>query len=210
MMTTDFDKMGDMDLVQHIAFNNHKLAEKDRDFALSMASSVAKYKGATPKQRHWLVRLCERTEGVEKKAETHDIGSLKAIHDMFDAAAQRLQHPVVVLGQGDDAIRLSVASATAKVPGSINVTSTGAYESRTWYGRITSDGKFTTSAKAQVSPAIVAMLKNFAQEPVRVAAAHGRQTGHCCFCARELTDKRSIEVGYGPICADKWSLPWGV
>jgi len=34
-------------------------------------------------------------------------------------------------------------------------------------------------------------------------------TGNCCFCRRELTDKRSTEVGYGPICADHFSLPWG-
>lgn len=32
-------------------------------------------------------------------------------------------------------------------------------------------------------------------------------TGHCSFCQRELTDAGSLEVGYGPICADRWGLP---
>jgi hypothetical protein len=42
-----------------------------------------------------------------------------------------------------------------------------------------------------------------------VAAEHGHKTGNCCFCSRPLNDARSTEVGYGPVCADKWELPWG-
>lgn len=44
------------------------------------------------------------------------------------------------------------------------------------------------------------------------AAAIGALTHHCVFCSRELTDDgegRSVEVGYGPICARKHGLPWG-
>lgn len=37
----------------------------------------------------------------------------------------------------------------------------------------------------------------------------GREIGACIFCARELTDERSLVKGYGPICAVKWNLPWG-
>jgi len=37
----------------------------------------------------------------------------------------------------------------------------------------------------------------------------GRLHGICCFCAKDLTDDRSIEVGYGPVCAKKHHLPWG-
>lgn len=41
------------------------------------------------------------------------------------------------------------------------------------------------------------------------AAAFGHLYGECCYCARDLTDERSIEVGYGPVCAAKYGLPWG-
>lgn len=35
-------------------------------------------------------------------------------------------------------------------------------------------------------------------------------TYHCCvYCSRGLNDSRSETVGYGPICADKYGLPWG-
>lgn len=44
------------------------------------------------------------------------------------------------------------------------------------------------------------------------AAALGHLTDHCCFCGLTLTDDgegRSVEVGYGPVCARKHNLPWG-
>src|SRR6185436_1560785 len=41
------------------------------------------------------------------------------------------------------------------------------------------------------------------------AVAHGHTTGNCSFCARDLTDPRSTSVGYGPICAQHFGLPWG-
>ena len=44
------------------------------------------------------------------------------------------------------------------------------------------------------------------------AASLGHTTHHCCFCGLELTDdgdNKSIDVGYGPVCARKNNLPWG-
>ena len=44
------------------------------------------------------------------------------------------------------------------------------------------------------------------------AAAFGHQHENCVFCSRSLTDDkdgRSVQVGYGPICASKYGLPWG-
>lgn len=52
----------------------------------------------------------------------------------------------------------------------------------------------------------VEFLRKFCTGTVRV---YGRNTGNCCFCARELTTGESVAMGYGPICADKYGLPWG-
>lgn len=44
------------------------------------------------------------------------------------------------------------------------------------------------------------------------AAAFGKITGTCIACGLHLTDdgkNKSLEVGYGPICAKKWGWPWG-
>lgn len=42
------------------------------------------------------------------------------------------------------------------------------------------------------------------------AAAFGLTHGHCIACAHDLTDDRSLIVGYGPVCAKRYGWPWGV
>lgn len=209
-MMTNFRTLPDLALVEHLAFNMTKLPEKDREFAASMASSVASRRGATEKQRYWLERLCDLTEGREpQKKQVQDVGDLSGVIALFDNAARHLKFPAVVLGSGEQTLRLTVAGPTSKAPGSINVTSPGPFDTRTWYGRIDRNGKMSLSSKAALPDGALDQLRRFAANPADVAAQHGRQTGACCFCARELTDARSVAVGYGPICADHYGLPWG-
>lgn len=40
------------------------------------------------------------------------------------------------------------------------------------------------------------------------AKKYALKTNNCCFCKRELTDEISVKVGYGPICAEYFGLPW--
>lgn len=41
------------------------------------------------------------------------------------------------------------------------------------------------------------------------ALAFSMEGSVCCFCGRDLDTAESISVGYGPICAAKYGLPWG-
>lgn len=41
------------------------------------------------------------------------------------------------------------------------------------------------------------------------AAAFGKLVGRCCFCSHAIDTPESTAVGYGPICAGKYGLPWG-
>lgn len=44
------------------------------------------------------------------------------------------------------------------------------------------------------------------------AAAWGHDHARCVFCSTKLAkegDGKSVDVGYGPICAEKYGLPWG-
>lgn len=45
-----------------------------------------------------------------------------------------------------------------------------------------------------------------ARDPRGEAVKHGKLTGVCSCCGRQLTDPISIEMGIGPICASNWSL----
>jgi hypothetical protein len=193
------------------------------NFALSIYASAQTYNRLSESQYDWVDKLIDRANNPER--EKIEIGELQGVIALFDKAKQHLKSPGIVLNIGSDAdgnlylIQLRVAKDHHRVPGSINVSEyddTKAWEDQLWYGRILRDGKFEIApkvqhdedAKANVEYA-VAQLKEFANDPVGVATAHGKLTGRCCFCHMPLKDERSTAVGYGSTCAKNWGLAWG-
>jgi hypothetical protein len=53
-----------------------------------------------------------------------------------------------------------------------------------------------------------AALRELAADPVKVTSVEGLRTNYCCYCGLQLTAAESVGNGYGPICAEKWGLPW--
>lgn len=139
-------------------------------------------------------------------APAQPVGSLARIVAMFAKAAEHLKYPAIVL----DGIRISVAGERAREPGSLTVTTAdkGDDGRRAYLGRVTRAGVFEPARTVSPWP-IVDQLRAFAENPERVAGDYGRLHGACCFCRKALSDERSTAVGYGPICADHFGLPWG-
>jgi hypothetical protein len=142
-----------------------------------------------------------------------DVGGLQRVIAMFDVARRHLRFPAIVL----DGFRVSVAGARAAQPGSLTVTGLDAVfnsqrgrSERPWFGRVSLDGLFAPGRNAP--DGLAAKLSAFAADPAGEAARYGHLTGRCCFCNRRLgegADQRSVEVGYGPDCADHFGLAWG-
>ena len=142
------------------------------------------------------------------------VGDLSGVLALFAKAKTHLKHPAIVLSvpAGGFSVRLNLAGPRAKVPGSVTVLEASRDENneRGWLGRVTVDGTYQPSRDANGrTPAIAARLREFACEPARIAAEHGRLTGRCCFCNLVLSDERSTAVGYGATCASHYGLPWG-
>ena len=135
--------------------------------------------------------------------------SLAPITDLFRRAAERLKRPKVVLmtasGMG---IRIGIAGDASRDPGSVTVV---ANKNSTWLGRVTTTGEWQPSGfcDRHTAKELYDLLQRFADDPAAIAAEYGRMTGFCCFCSRPLADERSTAVGYGPVCAEKFRLPWG-
>lgn len=128
-------------------------------------------------------------------------GGMQAIVELLTTAGERLKWPAITYG----GLRISLAGP--KHPGCVNVTSdAAAFADRVWYGRITAGGSFVP---VRPCPATVATLVELASDPKGKTAAEGKATGSCCFCRRALETAESLAVGYGPVCADKYALPWG-
>lgn len=61
----------------------------------------------------------------------------------------------------------------------------------------------------EVLPLEREFLDRMASDPIEFMAECSRNMGQCCYCGLPLEDDRSKTVGYGPVCAVKWGLPWG-
>lgn len=182
------------------------LSASDANFASSLLAQYDRKGSLSDKQLYWVNKLAERA--TTPAPERVKVGSMLAVYALFTKAREHLKWPKVVLTGGFDTIRISVAGPNARIPGSINVV---VADTRDWCGRILSDGTWEPSRKLDEKQAgeIQLLLTEFAADPAGVAARHGRLTGNCCFCNSGLKDERSTDMGYGPVCAKNFGLPWG-
>jgi hypothetical protein len=139
------------------------------------------------------------------------VGSFSGVIALFaKASASGLKFPKITLLCEGKVIRLSVAGARSKTPGSVTIAGEGVFPNREWYGRVSPDGAWIPArGAAALAAPLTALLTEFAANPAAVAKAHGKLTGNCCFCNKVLgkgKDKRSIGVGYGPDCAENYGL----
>lgn len=199
-----------------------------QNFARSLVQNHETYGGWTPKQLDHAELLLERAReeyraaqhakrqdaepgAYEEEQEAHPRVSdegMRGLKRLFDAAkAAELKKPALLVRVGK-AFGLKLVPAregpdfvmfnrdVEGPPGFVGgLKATGALDVRRQY--------------AEHVSAIAIALDDLGSNPEQAAKRYGRETGVCCFCARELTDKRSVKVGYGPICAAKWNLPWG-
>jgi hypothetical protein len=72
-------------------------------------------------------------------------------------------------------------------------------------GRLTDGGTLTLWQRLGVDLQDVSRaLLEIEADPERAAVLHGKASGNCSICGRDLTDPESIERGIGPICAGKY------
>lgn len=156
----------------------------------------------------WIIITAHRANQNTQPAQPRTtVGDFASLISLFKMAGSRLKFPKVTLETTDGrTVELSVAGPNSKARGQITVTNGIRYGDRVsvFFGRIAQDG----STGIQDS-GVLDLLRRFAADPAGVAAEYGRRSGNCCFCCQELTDDRSLTVGYGPVCAKNYDLPWG-
>lgn len=132
----------------------------------------------------------------------------KAISDLLLKASGKLKYPKLRY-QADGGSKVVFNYATD--PGSkwfqCVFIDNGGKENKKRYGFIGSngEGKLNRDAPSEIKKIIREVAKN----PIEVAKLQGQKYSFCCFCRLELTNKSSLHHGYGPICAEKFGLPWG-
>lgn len=179
----------------------NSLSGNDRNFLLSLASTLVRYRRLSEKQEYWWNRLLRRATGAEAPEQVDRLDGLGAIVALFDSAADHLKYPKVKFERW----QLYRTGERSKEPGSVAITSTHRdREERIFYGRITRGGEFIGTRNTPKE--LPDFLRSLNEDPAGVAAEYGKRNGACCFCARELTDPVSVEQGYGPVCAKRYDI----
>lgn len=183
-------------------------AHPDARFEASLLRTEAQF-GLTNVQWAWVYVLAQqeldRRSAQQAEPVAVDFGAISAF---LRAAQGKLLDPKVKLTtSAGRPVQLRMAGTRSRYYGEIMVTDGAPFGSSKFYGTVDVGGQF--KGRTPDLADVLELLHAFAADPAAVAAAYGKATGNCCFCRRALQDKRSLAVGYGPICADNFSLPWG-
>ncbi len=176
-------------------------------FAQNLLNAEDNY-GLSPKQSAWVHILV--VGAINPPTPPGPEFQLDSIRGMMDQAIDEgLKSPRMkfTLASGKRLV-LSVGSARSQAPGKIWLTDGGRYrDGRAYFGTVDLEGGYRCSNNRDEE--ILNFIVAFDADPAAAATAYGHRTGTCCFCARHLSTAESVAVGYGPICADKFGLPWG-
>ena len=215
-MKIDVEKAPQASLVELIKSRVDELPANDRPFAYSLVGAASGPRGLSEKQAMWLRKMADRIVNPKAATKPVEVGDISGLVALFAKARESgAQWPKLRAIMDDDTVlTLRLAGEKSKHVGQIMVTS-GKQENRLYYGRVDQAGAFHASQQPNEKQlaACVPVLKAVATDPAAQGTAYAQRTGHCAFCALpvgEGEDKRSIEAGYGPDCAKKWGLPWGV
>lgn len=185
------------------------LQGRDQEFANSLLAQWSERGSLSEKQMHWIGVLTDRASKPAAEAtpaRQSFVADLTRIRELFDRAAEAgLKRPKIDLQVNGTDVRLQPAGPQSRNPGFVYVKriKDGDWE---YAGKVSPNGTYYGHS----GDGVLAALQALAADPAAAAAAHGHTTGNCCFCSRLLTDPASVEVGYGPICAERYGLPHGV
>jgi len=174
-------------------------------FAYAMLEALNKYGTLTEKQFETVQRLtaqsaqfmAERQAERIARAESAPEVTVGAIEVAFSNAKQAgIKFPKLRL----DTFVFSPASETSKNVGAIYIKNK---EDGMYLGKVMGGRLFTSrDCDTATTERIVAV----SSDPKQAAIAYGQKFGKCAICARALTDKDSIALGIGPICAEKYGF----
>ena len=185
----------------------NKLGDRDRDFAGSLIEGFDRYGRVSEKQLYWVNVLIQRANGAKPMAST-ELVSVVEIKNLFAKASKSLKRMKIRLKTTfNQNVVFTIAGERSKYAGQVMITDGGPFGANIYFGKIDMEGNLLKTGRCDDN--VLELIKEFANDPAETAGKYGRLTGNCCFCMRGLDDERSVSVGYGPVCAGHYGLPWG-
>lgn len=209
-MTTSKGQTFQTNLTDDEALEALRQIAGSNNFAFSLIDQhYNRRRALSPVQMVWVHKLAVDATSRAAAPALSDVvaENFAPVYRIMEHAAARLRFPKINFALASGPMRIAMAGPNSRYAGKVLVTDGGKYPNNQFYGSIASDGAFAPSRNC---PAwVIDALRELAANPAGFSAEYGRRTGNCCFCMKQLTDARSVSVGYGPICAGHYNLPWG-
>ena len=175
---------------------NNDIKDKDLDFANSLVSFVVeKQRHWSDKQLYWVKHFCSeeylfwKKEAKPKEQKEEKVVFSHKLLSFFSKAAEKDGKSNWLTVTLTGSLKLAYSKNANKV-----------------FPIDTHGEKYKSLSEIPASD--LRAIASFEQDPTEFARSYGKRTNHCCFCSRILHNEVSVYHGYGPICADKYGLPW--
>jgi hypothetical protein len=155
------------------------------------------------RERETAGRAAEAAEAAARPI----LAGLDGLVALFARAGEHLKAPALRLAAGGRPVVIARAGSGSRHAGQLLVTDGRPYGESRYYGRVDGSGAFVPGRDHD--DAVLDLLRRLAADPAKIGAEQGQLSGRCCFCGQDLTTPESTAVGYGPVCARHWRLPWG-
>lgn len=166
-------------------------------FAASLEQAVIRWGHLTDKQLA-SAQKCVNGRKAAQEARSATISAapevtLESVEKAFQTAKSAgIKYPKLNL----DVFKFSPAPDSGKNAGAIYVKEGEAYLGKVMGGKFIRTRDCTDEQQCK----IIAV----AADPKAAAIAYGKRFGSCAICRRELSNQASIDLGIGPICAEKF------
>jgi len=170
---------------------------KDNDFAQSLFDQLYNKGSLSAGQIAAIEKSIAREAGwaAERAAKDAAMPTNSRLHDAFAKAQEAgLKKPSLRI----DGYRFSLAPARGVNAGCIYAKA----DNGDYLGKINEQGKFFSVRDCPEEA--VEFVNTLGGDLLERALKHGKDTGECSCCGRQLTDPKSIAKGIGPVCFSKW------
>jgi hypothetical protein len=177
-------------------------AQKGNKFAYDLCMHETKGLFMSESQVCWVYKLAQDALQAQKpKPEVRSIDASNVLASVAEARAKGIKKPILRL-QTSEGNEFSVKyMSVGKNAGGAWVT----WKNGELAGKIDDCGVFTSYLE-QYASELFAAMEDANSNLQGALSSYGRMTSRCGCCGLPLTNKKSIDLGIGPICLSKFGL----
>jgi len=203
--------MQEQRLIESLEEKLSKLSGRDQSFANSLIGQYRAKNWLSEKQWPYVHSLLAKTNSQSLAVPLFDLRDASVLFDFFKRGSIHLKWPKLQIYFNNIRIRLHYNKYKNFIGAACYYDNLEIFKA----ARIIPEQKIIIEALENqiiiqnVVEAVRSLTTDLITGGNESLKIYGIKTGNCCFCSKELTDHRSVEAGYGPICAERYGLPWG-